>query len=249
MDNPAYRNPLVFLPGASFWIDLALITGFTLSFLSAIAVVVALVMRFRRSQGEQRQQIKWFAYGGVATLGLGVGRSVLATNWALQAVGVISIPLIPIATGAAIFKHRLYDIDRIINRTLVYGSLTAVLALVYIGGVVGVGGLVREVTSGSQSNSLVVAASTLAVASLFRPALSRVQGFIDRRFYRSKYDATLTLADFSARLRDQIDLETLSSELLVVVGQTMRPAHVSLWLRVGGGSAAQGSEAGTQGSG
>ena len=123
------------------------------------------------------------------------------------------------------------------------------LALVYIGGVVGVGGLVREVTSGSRSNSLVVAASTLAVAALFRPARSRVQGFIDRRFYRSKYDATLTLGDFSARLRDQIDLETLSSELLVVVGQTMRPAHVSLWLRVGGGSAAQGSEAGTRGSG
>jgi len=94
-----------------------------------------------------------------------------------------------------------------------------VLALVYIGGVVGVGGLVREVTSGSRSNSLVVAASTLAVAALFRPARSRVQGFIDRRFYRSKYDATLTLGDFSARLRDQIDLETLSSELLVVVGQ------------------------------
>jgi len=234
VDNSAYRNILVYLPGTSGWIDLTLITGFALSFLSTIAAVVALVKRFRWSWGEQRQQIKWFAYAGVATLVLGVGRSVLATNWVLQAVGIVSIPLIPVATGVAIFKHRLYDIDRIINRTLVYGSLTVVLTLVYIGGVVGVGGLVREVTSGSRSNNLVVAASTLAVAALFRPARDRVQGFIDRRFYRSRYDAALTLADFSARLRDQIDLETLTSELLVVVGQTMRPAHASLWLRAGG---------------
>ncbi len=234
VDNPAYKNPLVNLPGGLLWFDLALITGFALSFLSAVAGVGALAVRFRGSRGEQRQQIKWFVYAGVASLVLGVGRSVLATNWALQAMGLISIPLIPMATGVAILRHRLYDIDRIINRTLVYGLLSAVLALVYVGGVVGVGGLVRGATSDGGGNGLVVAASTLVVAALFRPARDRLQTFIDRRFYRSKYDSARTLASFSTRLRSQIDLETLNRELLAVVGETLRPAHASLWLKADG---------------
>jgi hypothetical protein len=236
MENPAHRNPIVDIPDTTFlWLDLILIAAMILSFLLTIAGIAALVSRFRRSRGEQRQQIKWFAYAGLATLLLSVGRSVLATNSALQALGILSIPLLPIATGVAIFKHRLYDIDFIINRTLVYGSLTGVLALVYVGGVFGVGGLFSELTSGGESNSLVVAASTLAVAALFRPARIRIQAFIDRRFYRHKYNVEQTLESFSARLRDEIDLDTLNIELRSVVSETMQPAHVSLWLKAPGG--------------
>ena len=136
----------------------------------------------------------------------------------------------PVSVAIAILKYRLYDIDLIINRTLVYVSLTAVLALVYAGGVVGVGGLVRGAT-GQEKNNLVVAASTLAVAGLFRPARYRIQRFIDRRFYRSKYDAQRTIADFSAKMRGEIDLDSLTNEMAGVVQDTLQPTHVSLWLR------------------
>jgi hypothetical protein len=145
-------------------------------------------------------------------------------------VAAATVLLLPVAVGIAILKHGLYDIDLIINRTLVYLSLTTVLALVYAIGAVGAGSLVREVTGREQSN-LVVAASTLVVAGLFRPVRTRVQSFIDRRFYRRKYDAARTVESFSTRLRDEVELETLTSELVAVVGDTMQPAHVSLWLR------------------
>jgi hypothetical protein len=136
----------------------------------------------------------------------------------------------PVAAGIAILRHRLYAIDIIINRTLVYGSVTAVLVLVYVIGVVGVGGLVRDVT-GQESNSLVVAGSTLAIAALFRPARARMQGFIDRSFYRRKYDAARTVDTFSTRVRDEVDLGALTDALLTVVRSTVEPVHVSLWLR------------------
>jgi hypothetical protein len=142
----------------------------------------------------------------------------------------VGVAALPTGAGIAILRHNLYDIDIIINRTLVYGAPTAVLAFVYVLGVAGVGGLVRAAT-GQDKNTVVVAASTLAVAALFRPARSRVQAFIDRRFYRRKYDAARTLELFSTRLRGEIDLETLSAELLSVVQDTMQPAQVSLWLR------------------
>src|ERR671916_1225216 len=138
--------------------------------------------------------------------------------------------LIPGAVGVAILRHRLYDIDVIINRALVYGALTAILALVYVVGVVGIGGALREI-SGQQSNSVAVAASTLAVAALVRPARTRVQSFIDRRFYRSRYDAVRTVEEFSHRQRDEVTLETVTSDLLRVVGKTVQPTHASLWLR------------------
>ena len=144
----------------------------------------------------------------------------------LTAVGVVSSP---IAMGIAIFRYRLYQIDLIINRTLVYGSLTAVLAGVYLGGVVLLQYAFRALIG--EESQLAVVASTLIIAALFIPLRRRIQGFIDRRFYRRKYDARKTLEDFSAKLRDETDLQDLSDDLVEVVGGTMQPAHVSLWLR------------------
>ncbi|MDQ3784024.1 MAG: hypothetical protein M3360_03985 [Actinomycetota bacterium] len=200
-------------------------------FLAALAgAFVSLVVRFRRSKGEERQQLKWFTYAGVLAV-------LTPLELPLPAVvddlvfGLI-LAFLPIATGIAILKYRLYDIDVIINRTLVYGGLTAILALVYVAGVVVLGAALRSLT-GQVSNNLAVAASTLGVAALFRPARARVQSFIDRRFYRRKYDVAKTVESFSSRLREEVDLSTLRGHLVEVVQETMQPAHVSLWLRSG----------------
>ena len=198
--------------------------------LSVIAGGVSMVLRFRRSRGTSRQQMKWLALAAVL-----VGFSfaaLVATGgevFALVVVAAAAILLLPVAVGIAILRYRLYDIDLIINRTLVYLSLTTVLALVYAVGVVGAGSLMREVT-GQEQSSLVVAASTLVVAALFRPVRTGVQTFIDRRFYRRKYDAARTVESFSARLRDETELEILATELVAAVDDTMQPAHVSIWL-------------------
>jgi hypothetical protein len=136
---------------------------------------------------------------------------------------------LPVAIGVAVLKHRLYDIDVIINRALVYGSLTAMLALVYFGGIAVLQGLFRALTG--QESSLAVVASTLAIAALFSPFRRRLQGFIDRGFYRQRYDAQRTLESFSAVLRNETDLDRLRAELLAVLRETMRPEHASLWLR------------------
>ena len=155
----------------------------------------------------------------------------------VQNTTIFVFVLIPIAVGIAILRYRLYDIDVIINRALVYGALTAVLTLVYVAGVVGLGGVVREAT-GRGSDEMVVAASTLAVAALFRPARKRIQSFIDRSFYRSRYDFARTLESFTSHLRDEVELDAMTGQLVGVVSSTMQPAHVSLWLR----SEARGSE-------
>ncbi|MBA2312144.1 MAG: hypothetical protein H0V97_04995 [Actinobacteria bacterium] len=210
---------------------------FPLVTLSLAAALVSLIVRFRRSRGEERQQLKWIAL--VAALGA-VG--IVASDVVLEALNVQS-PVFQllsetiggpgtfaVATGIAMLRYRLYAIDRIINRTLVYAAVTGVLILVYVGGVFGVGGLIRNVSSG-ENNNLVVAASTLAVAAVFRPARGRIQNFIDRRFYRRKYDAAQTLQDFSARLRDEVDLDASTASLLAVIRETMQPEHASLWLK------------------
>ena len=208
--------------------------AFPLMLLAGLAAVISLFARFRRARGDERQQIKWFAYAAALTLlwtflveGIPDPNPVFEAATAV--VGVLVIPSIPIAAGVAIFRYRLYDIDRIINRTLVYAALTGILVVVYVGGVVALQTLFRSLTGGE--STLAVVASTLAIATLFNPLRRGIQTFIDRRFYRRKYDARETLAAFSARLRDETDLETLAGDLMTVVGETVQPAHVSLWMR------------------
>jgi hypothetical protein len=196
-----------------------------------VAAAVSLVVRLRRAGGEQHQQIKWLAYGGaVVVCGILVGG--LAIPWSVPVSIVImslSVLGLPVFTGIAIVRHRLYDIDLLINRTLVYASLTAMLALVYVAGVIGLQAALRALTG--QESTLAIVASTLAIAALFNPLRRRVQGFVDRRFYRRKYDAAKTLAAFNARLRDETDLNALGADLVGVARVTVQPRYVSLWLR------------------
>jgi hypothetical protein len=202
-----------------------------------IAAASSVFMRLRRANGVERQQIKWFAYAAAATviglfLAYVIPTMIDTPLWferASYAVLIAVIPAIPISIGIAILRYRLYDIDIIINRTLVYGSLTVTLAALYFGGIV-VLQRVFVVLTGQQS-TLAVVASTLLIAALFTPLRRRIQSFIDRRFYRSKYDARKTLEAFSAGLREETDLDALSDDLVGVVRETMQPAQVSLWLR------------------
>jgi hypothetical protein len=203
-------------------------------FVAGLGAVISLFVRFRRARGDERQQIKWFVSAAALTLvwitvfGQASLRGLPEAMVALSFLLVV--PSIPIATGIAILRYRLYDIDRIINRTLVYGSLTLMLALVYFGGVTVTQALFQTLTGQERLPQLVVVASTLVIAALFMPLRRRIQSFIDRRFYRRKYDARKTLEAFSAKLREETDLDALSEDLTSVVSETMQPAHVSLWL-------------------
>jgi len=230
------RNPFG-LEGAA-WLFNAANVGFPLLALCILASVVSLVLRYRRSIGEEREQIKWIAFAAsVVGLLFLIGIVIMLIyageppSWVklLDALTVLSYAGVPIAVGFAVLKYRLYDIDVIINRTLVYGSLTAILAVVYFGGIV----LLQRafVLLTGEKSTLAVVVSTLVIAALFNPLRGRIQSFIDRRFYRHKYDARKTLEAFSAKLRDETDLEALNDELVGVVRETMQPAHASLWLR------------------
>jgi hypothetical protein len=209
--------------------------GFPIMLLAGLFAVISLFVRFRRARGDERQQIKWFAFAAAVTFTwiLVFEQLLSAEGGVLEAVAAVSslilVPSIPIATGIAILRYQLFDIDRIVNRALVYGLLTAVLVLVYIGSVVALRGLIFGFTG--QSTQLTIVASTLLIAALFNPLRRRIQEFIDRRFYRRKYDAAKTLARFSTKLRDETDLDRLGGELVSVVRETMQPAYVSLWLR------------------
>ena len=200
-----------------------------------VGASASVVVRFRRSRGIERQQMKWFVYA--ATLLLVFSASILASDvyFLVEIVSGVVLGLalvsLPTAIGTAILKYRLYDIDVVINRTLVYGSLPTSLAVVYIGSVVSLQSVFRSLTG--QDSQLAVVASTLLIAALFNPLRRRVQAFVDRRFYRRKYDAAKTLEAFSAKLREETDLAALNAELVGVVRETMQPAHVSLWLRPG----------------
>jgi len=204
---------------------------------TAVLAAGSLVVRLRRSRGVERQQLKWFAFAGslpacgwaLAITTTLTGRAELVggiLGWGLFILG--GVVAVPTATGIAIFRHRLYDIDRIINRSLVYVALTAALAAAYVGSVL----VLRPALAPlSGDSNLAVALSTLVIAALFRPARARIQSEVDRRFYRSRYDADRTLHDFGARLRHQLDLDAVTEDLCTAARNTLQPAHISLWMR------------------
>jgi hypothetical protein len=220
----AARGILVFAGGLVFYLFTALL----------LASGACVYLRFRRGNGTERQQIKWLAYAaallGVTAL-VGVVGDLLfgGLGWWFLLVIAAAFFGIPLSIGAAMLHYRLYEIDHIINRTLVYGSLTATLVALYFGVIVALQRVFVLLTG--QQSTLAVVASTLLIAALFTPLRRRIQAFIDRRFYRKKYDARKTLEAFSATLRDETDLDAVSDDLVGVVSETMQPAHVSLWLR------------------
>jgi len=228
-EYPTIENPLAvpFLPRGL--LDVAQPAAAVVVLASLVVGAVSLVGRFRRARGIERQQLRWLAWGAAlaavallaAMAALGLEDDFYLTDLALGVCAAV----LPLATGAAILRYRLYDLDRIISRTLAYGLLTVLLGLGYVGVVLGLGRLLP------QGSSLVVAGATLAVAALFQPARRRIQQAMDRRFNRRRYDAAQTIGAFSARLRDELDLRTLTGELLEVVDQTMQPTRASLWLR------------------
>ena len=243
-DLEGVRNPFG-LEGAPWLVDAEIVL--LLLFVACIlASVLSLILRYRHSGGEVREQIKWIALAGSVVglllstvLGLiivsevmrGSGGSTPLWLQGLLFVMLLCFAAVPVAIGFAVLKYRLYDIDLLINRTLVYGSLTVSLAVVYFGGVTVTQAIFRALTGQEEQLQLTIVVSTLVIAALFNPLRRRIQSFIDQRFYRRKYDARKTLETFSARLRDETDLEALNSELVGVVRETMQPAHVSLWLR------------------
>jgi hypothetical protein len=213
-------RPVVRLPGAAIAERVfdAILAG---NFLLLAVALASLLVRLRRSRGEERQQVKMFVYTVTVALGAVLaGFLVLGGGYLVPLLGAI-----PVAAAVAILRHRLYDIDRIINRTLVYGMLTVLLGLGYAGAVLLLGQLL------GRDSSLAVAGATLAVAGVFQPARRRVQQAVDRRFDRRRYDAGVTIQAFSARLRQEIELDSLTAELLAVVEATMQPTRASLWLR------------------
>jgi hypothetical protein len=229
--NPWYVPALGGLAGPLMLLTLLCIAP------ALLAAIVSAVLRFRRAAGLERQQLKWLAYASALLLPATSLLALMDSSWVtarpaihnVVVAGTAAVPsLIPIAIGIAILRHRLYDIDRLINRTIVYAILTALLGAGYLLGVVLLQRLLDPLTRGSD---LAVAGTTLAVAALARPARGRIQALVDRRFNRRRYDANRTIDAFSARLRTQLDLDTLASEVCGVAHEAMQPTHVSLWLR------------------
>ncbi len=205
-------------------------------FATVVLSALSLMVRYRRARGVERQQLKWFALAAVLVGAVLVADTLLDLDKLLGNVlsdlfDSAALASLYVAVGGAILRYRLYDIDILINRALVYGSLTGTLALVYFGGVVTTQDLFRALTSQDQQPQLAIVISTLVIAALFNPLRRRIQAFIDRLFYRRKYDAAKTLEAFGARLRDETDLDALSNDVFGVARRTVQPAHVSLWLR------------------
>ena len=221
-------NPLA-IPALARVLGVPAVAGVIIVMVSLLVGAGSLVVRSRRARGTERQQLRWLAYAAALAAGLLlvalVAAFVLAKDEVVTASLALGVALLPLATGAAILRYRLYDLDRIISRTLAYGLLTVLLGGGYALVVLGLGQLL------GRDSSLVVAGATLAVAALFQPARRRIQQPVDRRFNRRRNDVARTIEEFSTRLHDQIDLDTLSTEVLAVVDQTMEPTRVSLWLR------------------
>jgi len=228
-ENPTFRNPLAAPPALVDLLAIAAAASAATLLAGLVVAAGSLVVRYRRAKGMERQQLRWLALAAaVAAAALLVAVAAAATGGSLGVVLVaagISVALLPLATGAAILRYRLYDLDRIISRTLAWGLLTVLLGGGYAIVVLGLGQLL------GRSSSLVVAAATLAAAAVIRPARRHIQAAVDRRFNRRRHDAARTIQAFSEHLREQIDLETLTGELLAVVEETMQPAQASLWLR------------------
>jgi hypothetical protein len=222
-----YGNPLA-VPALYRLLAVPGVVAAAVVLASVLVGAVSLLLRYRRARGVERLQLRWLALaaalaGGLLLVALVAGY--LGRDPVVLTSISMCVALLPLATGAAILRYRLYDLDRIISRTLAYGLLTVLLGLGYAAVVLGLGGLL------GQDSSLAVAAATLAVAAAFQPARRRVQALVDRRFNRRRYDAAQTIGDFSARLRHQVDLDTLTAEVMAVVDQTMQPTWASLWLR------------------
>ncbi len=238
----AVQVPSIFFPHAPFTLSIhALEIGYLVLLGEAAILVAVQLYRYRRvSSPLQRQQTKWVVFGSTLPITVYIGGTVLSLIFpglnetspyqlALNAISTCILLLISLSFGFAMLRSRLWDIDVLINRTLVYGTLTVILTLVYVGLVIGLQALLRGLIN--QGSSVAIVLSTLAIAALFQPLRRRIQRIIDRRFYRSKYDAAKTVAAFSATLRNEVDLEQLREHLLDVVQETMQPAHISLWLR------------------
>jgi hypothetical protein len=238
-DYPEVDNPLGLAPLEGSILEDGGV-GWVLLSASVVVSAVSIAVRYIRTTGEQRQQIKWFVFAS-ALIAVGwaasqVAQDATSGNGGPLAVlslmlGIISLLGLPAAVGIAILRHHLYDIDLVINRTIVYGLLTVALALVYFGSVTATHAIFQALTGQEEPPQLAIVASTLVIAALFNPLRGRIQAYIDRRFYRRKYDARKTLQSFALKLRDETDLDALNNELEVVVRETMQPAHVSLWLR------------------
>jgi hypothetical protein len=229
------QNPLGILDTSVLFDHLNTLVNLLL-FATAVACIASVIVRFRKARGDERQQLKWLAYGTIVSLLIIVVIIVFIftnvdTGFLSSALFYLPVLIISISAGIAIMRYRLYNIDILINRTLVYGALTALLAMIYFGLVFILQSLVRALTGQISQTPLVIVGSTLVIAAIFHPLRRRIQQVIDRRFYRHKYDAVKTVEAFSATLRNEVDLNQLREHLISVVQETMQPAHVSLWLR------------------
>jgi hypothetical protein len=229
-------NPLAIATGSGVAADLLGVGSAVLIVVVAVLTTASLILRYRRSRGVERAQLKWFAFVAAISMPAFIvgttlfgddGLAIVVSNVALI-IAFLGIALLPVAIGIAVLRYRLYDIDRLISRTLVYGVLAAMLAAAYVGSVLLLSSLLAPLTS---ENSLAVAGSTLLVAALFAPVRRRIQSVVDRRFDRARYDGARELADLSQRLRSEVDLEGVKAEVVATIGRTLAPTSASIWLR------------------